>query len=250
MLRKFIPVAAALLSLAGAFSASAGVVFSTRGDGITQEDMDNFVIFISDVPILGATVEDGTFGGSAPFSVDTIRLGYYNDSAVPISIDALVTFYDTVSFNTSNTGSAVTTPIGSQYRLNFQAAPGKDGLGNFLTLNETGLMPLTGGALNFPDSTFGIKVEFVNANTNTHNNTVVPIFHNVPLTVGTSNELFFADWDGDGTVSGTDWGSWRDDGAGFPAANLYVELSVVPEPGTMALLAIGAAAVLQRRRGN
>ena len=250
MLRKFVPIAAALLSFAGALSASAGVVFSTRGSGINQSDMDNFVIFTSTDPILGATVEDGTFGGSGPFSVDTIRLGYYNDSAVPISIDALVTFYDTVNFSTSNTGSAVSSPIGSQYRLNFLAAPGKDGGGNFLTLNETGQMSLTGGALSFPDSTFGIKIEFVNANTNTHNNTVVPIFHNVPVTVGSSNELFFADWDGDGTASGTDWGNWRDDGAGFPAANLYVELSNVPEPGTLAMTAIGAAAVLRRRRGN
>src|SRR5689334_15558059 len=108
MLRKFVPVvAAALLSFAGALSASAAVNFSTRGNGITQSDMDNFVIFISDVPILGATVEDGTFAGSGPFSVDKIRLGYYNDSAAPISIDALVTFYDNVNFNTSNASSAV-----------------------------------------------------------------------------------------------------------------------------------------------
>jgi hypothetical protein len=253
-----VAIAVALLTFAALTPrTSADVLFSTRGSGpITDANH----IFVSDPAIPGATLEDANLVGIGPLSIGSVRLGYYNDSSAPVNLDALVTFFDTVDYNVAANAPIAASQIGSTYRINFTAEPGVI-LGFPYNWGETGLLSLPGGPLSLPDSSIGVMLRFVDANTNVTNATVLPTYHDVvtpPTMIGTSDDLFAADFNGDGLIVGEEVGTWfaPDDPDtpfydGLPPANLYIELnSTAPEPGSLAFLAISVAGMRRRRVGQ
>jgi hypothetical protein len=251
MHRKLVPIAAVVLALAGLTRiASADVLFSTRGNGPVT---DANHVFVADPPT-GPTLEDANLVG--PLSIGSVRLGYYNNTSSAVNVDALVTFYDVVDYNAAAAAPVASGQIGSTYRLNFTADPGVI-LGLPYNWNETGLLALTGGPLALPDSSIGVMLRFVDPNTNTTSASVVPTYHDVvspPTMIGTSNDLFAADFDSNGSIVGDEIATWfvaptAEDPLGLPPANLYIELnSTVPEPASLSLLALGGLVGLRRRR--
>jgi hypothetical protein len=102
-------------------------------------------------------------------------------------------------------------------------------------------------------------LQFVVAGTDIQMPGLYPLFHTVPVTVGSSTDPFAYDLNGDGIIQGLDAGANREvfslslNDLGqvvAPSANLYVELvgSQVPEPASLSLVALSGLAVLRRRR--
>jgi hypothetical protein len=227
-------LAAAMLAIGGANVASADVLWSNTGSGIEGID-----VFSSEIqsPLL----EDGIFAGDpGPYNVTGIRLGYDNTGDLPVSSDVLVSFWDTVNYNIIDSTPIASSQIGTTFRFNFLAQPGA---------GDTGLLNLPGGPLLFPDSDFGVMVNFVAPNTSTAMAGINHLFKDVPVSVGTSDNFFAYDWDFNGVVDGTEVFQWQS--GPFAHANLYMEIqgaAAVPEPGSAMLLAGAGLSLLRRRR--
>lgn len=202
-------------------------------------------------------LDDGTFAsgvvaGAPPFSIDGINVGFVNNTNLPQTFDVLVQFYDTVNYGVSNSSPVATTPLGQLFRIPVIAAPGglpaQDPPGNS---GETGLVPLSGTLPVIPDGNFGVTIEFVNTNTTTIDSNILPLFKNVPVTTGSSNNDFAADLNDDGNIVGSEILTFANaPNPGDPAANLYlaVDATAVPEPVAMPILLGGTAFAAMRRR--
>src|SRR5262245_20426721 len=220
-----VAAATGLLTLgAGADIASADVLFSNRGGGVEAVD-----VFSSQLE--APTLEDGVFAGAlGPQSITGINIGYDNTGVTPVSMDVLVSFWDTVNYDVLPATSPVASgKVGPTYRFSVVAAPGA---------NETGLMPLTGGPLLFPDNSFGVIVNFVAPSGNTPLAGINHLFKDIPLTIGSSDGLFAFDADLNGVIDGSEEFTWKD--GPFPDANMYLEIQgspvVIPEPASAMLV--------------
>ncbi len=231
MHRKLVHLAA-LVALGGGF-ASADTLFNNFGSGVTGPD-----IFSS--AIKAPLIEDGKFASPGAYNVTGINLGYDNTGDNPVNVDVLVSFWDSVNYAPSLLSSPLNGgQIGSTYRFSFSANPGAD---------ETGLLIIPGGPLSFPDSDWGVVVNFVNPGTSTPIDGINHLFRDVPVTIGTSDALFAYDYDGNSIIDGTETFTWEGDG--YPAGNMVfsIEGSAVPEPASAMLLSLGGLGLLRRRR--
>ncbi|HEY7090698.1 MAG TPA: hypothetical protein VH518_21555 [Tepidisphaeraceae bacterium] len=221
---------------AAADFASADVLFSNRGGGTEGTD-----VFSSQLN--APTLEDGVFAAPlGPQSITGINIGYDNTGVTPVSMDVLVSFWDTVNYDVvPATSSIVSGQVGPTYRFSVMAAPGA---------NETGLMSLTGGPLLFPDNSFGVVVNFVAPAGNTPLLAINHLFKDVPVATGSSDGLFAFDQDLSGVIDGNEVFTWQD--GPFPDANMYLEIQgsavPVPEPAAAGLAALAGASLLRRRR--
>jgi hypothetical protein len=256
MHRKFVPIAAVVFTLVGLTRmASADVLFSTRGTGI--DDLQNFS---STGDMHTAVLEDAVLaGGSGPFNLTGINIGYYNASNTSTTFDVSVSFWDNVDYTTNAPGTIMTGQIGTTKTFAGLVAPAGGAPGNFLTFGETGLLSIPGG-INVPDNTVGIIVTFLNPGTQVISQVVEPMFHGPLIDVGSSDHRFGEDnLDSNGFMIGLeppfqiesgdtlggDVNSW---GTGLFYANMYLELQGVPEPASLSLLALGGLVGLRRRR--
>jgi hypothetical protein len=250
-----LPVLPALIAFLLCHTAPADVVlFSTRG---TPADPNAADVFPGTVVTY---LEDGVFPEAGPHQVNNIILGYDNNTnGITRDAEALITFWDTVDYN--NQPTAMSSQIGSTYRLPFTATPSQNGSGAFQGFNEVSFT-LPGG-LTIPDGDFGITLRFVSPGTNTLLADLNPLFKNaaadigsagdaptnLAVTVGQSKQYGANDFDDNGVIHGgfgldgelVDW-SRETDGAPstLPYANMYFELdgTVVPEPTALGLLAV------------
>lgn len=226
-----------LASTALTTAAQADVLWSNVEDLSVTPDTFNY--FTSGFPLPGV-LEDGVIIGTGPYYLTGLNVGFVNDGMFPGSFDLLVQFYDTVNYALAN--SAVD-PIGSEMRFTV----------DYVVVNGgsamTGLLSLPN--LYLPDNTFGVSVRPVQTGTNTIATNIALLFRDAPVGVGSSSEFFVIDdMPTDGIYSGlTELATWRDDNAGFPAANLFatIEGTPVPEPASLGLLALGGLTLLSRR---
>lgn len=237
--KAFLSVALACL---GSSVASADVLFRNTGTGIT--DPLNPALFGGD--LFGAStahnvavVEDGTFAVSGgPFVITGIKVGYDNQLANPLPVDLLVQFYDTATYTGSGSLPIPSSPIGPQFRLPVVAVAGA---------GETGILPIAGVIV--PDNTFAVVTRLVDTATTNDNQNILFLYKDMPVDVGSSNPLFGADLDHNGTILRSETLTWE--GGGFPAANLYLEVDgVVPEPTSAALLSATALSMARWSRGR
>jgi hypothetical protein len=213
--------------------ASADVLFSNRGSGVVSADVFSSAI---NAPLL----EDGQFDSSGPLDVTGVNLGYDNTGNDPVDVDVLISFWDSVNYSPSLSNAVLNeNQIGTTYRFSFVANPGAD---------ETGLLAIPSGPLTFPDSDWGVIVNFVSPGTSIPMSGINHLFRDVPVTVGTSDRLFAYDYDGDDMIDSTETWTWEGDG--YPAGNLFfsVEGSSVPEPAATMLLTVTGLGLLRRRR--
>jgi hypothetical protein len=235
---KLATVALSVLGLSA--SVNAGVLWDNMFD-LNANPQPAPPPYFTSSSYLPAVLEDATLVGAGPYTLTGFDLGYVNNAASIGSFDLLVQFYDTVNYaaNPSNIN-----PIGGllRYTINYTVVNGE--------ADTTGLLSLP--SLLVPDGTLGVSVRAVQVGGNADATNITFLFKDIPLVVGSSNELFSID---DNTTNGVFEGSneiatWRDDNAGFPAANLFarIEGTLVPEPGTLALLGLGGLTLLRRRR--
>lgn len=241
MFRKLIPVAAAF-AIASGFSqvAEAAVLFSNRGSGniATEDGAGNIFSSANEAP----TLEDVNFVNPGAYNITGINVGYDNTGAVPVGLDMLVSFWDTVNYTAPVVNAS---QLGSTYRIPLLAGTGA---------NQTGFLALPGGPLSVPDSSIGVIISFVTTNTNTPISGIGHLFRNVPVTTGSSANEFSFDENLNGVLqgatspSGSEVFTWADDE--FPHANMWLEVQgeLVPEPGSLALIGLGGLALVRCRR--
>jgi hypothetical protein len=228
-------VAAVGMATAGVASvASADVLFSNRGTGPNSPDVFSSAI---NAPL----VEDGSFTGPGPFDVSAINIGYDNTGIDPLNVDVLVSFWDTIDYNVSPITNPVNTAqIGGTYRFSILANPGAD---------ETGWLTIPDGPLGFLDADWGVMVSFVQTGTDIASPDINHLFRDVPIGVGSSDELFGYDFDNNTIIAGDELFTWQGDG--FPPGNLYFEIQgsqAVPEPSAVFVAGMSALTLLRRRR--
>jgi hypothetical protein len=223
----------------GVQAACGDVLFRNTGTGFTDPH-----VFVGDLTSVSgkpnvAIVEDGTFGATGgPFAITSVNVGVYNalDNTAPV--DLLLQFYDTATYGTPASAPIPSNPIGPQFRVPLAVFAGADESGTVLTPGVV-----------IPDNNFAVVARLVTTATNSDDQNFNFLFKDIPLDVGSSNDLFGADLNSDGTITRDENLTWA--GGGFPAGNLYLQVdgAVVPEPGVMSLL-LGAAAILMSRRSK
>jgi hypothetical protein len=160
-----------------------------------------------------------------------------------------VIFWNTVNF-AATTGNAVFSNQAADFFLNGVATSATTA-GAYIT-GAIDLTSLSGGGVTLTSGTVGYQLKFWD---NTGGNRVASvnatsIFYGAAApTVGTSLDQYWRDANGDGTITGEES---RTFGGGTSLANFAVQLNAtpVPEPASMAVLGIGALALIRRRRSK
>ena len=174
---------------------------------------------------------------SGPATITAMNFGFRNTSTDPESVEAVVTFWD--SMNTAATGTTVVngTSLGS-----FRVAVG--GIAGSAT-GTTGLFNLA-TPISVPDTSFGVQIDFVFTGTDDASDVDALLSKDLP-TVGTTADRFWSD-DGDGVFRGNDAIIFN---PGNPTthANFYMRIDgVVPEPGSAGVAGVALVSLAAGRR--
>jgi hypothetical protein len=197
-------------------------------------------------------LDDCTFAGPGPISITAMDFAYWYRvdpfdppaNPLPEDVDALVTFWD--NMNTSATGSAVVNSgsLGSFRRHIGVIAPNATGTAGLFTLPS---------AINVPDTTVGVQINFVLTNTTTISDVVTRIATNLPTVGSTVDKYWNDDLSPGGSFQGQD-NVKPNPGTPGIHENMAIRLdgtgpSSTPEPSSAVVLLTGAA-VLAVRRGR
>lgn len=238
MNRKLAALALSILGVSA--SANADILWDNTFD-LTQNPQPTPPPYFTSSGYLPAVLEDATLVGPGPYTLTGFEVGYVNTAGSVGSFDLLVQFYDTVNYaaNPSNID-----PIGSllRYTINYTVVSGD--------AETTGTLSLP--SLLVPDGTLGFSIRAVEVGGNADKTNILFMYKDVPVYVGSSNELFSIDDNPTNGVfeGGNEIATWRDDNAGYPPGNVFARIEgvVVPEPASIAFLSLGALTLLRRRR--
>ena len=275
-------LALAVLSL-GAFvlsaaNASAGtIVISNNFDGVADPGETTFQLLTNDAPAGGSfdpatgVVEVGGADGG------TTATGFNNTALAPVAADATsitatfnISSVDNVLFSRSNgfflglaTGAGATDPTGAGLFNNTAASVGlrfNSGTSNTGALTATqvitegaaggatGLESLAGADLPaVADVEDGFTFTITLTSANTVDAFTTGLTTDINLTGGVLADPAFADFIADGVGVTL---SFQGGGAGFTIDSVEVDVkaNVIPEPASLALIGLGALAMVGRRR--
>lgn len=183
-------------------------------------------------------LDDCVLSGGGPVTIQAMHFGFENVDAVSERVDAIISFWDSVNVAATNTEIVNTVLLGTfRHPLGLVAGG---------SVQTTGLFNLP-SAIGVADGSLGVQVFIVQEGTETQANYVYPLMTigDAPV-VGSTSDAYWSDTDQDGTP----FLGWDKVGAGTPGAyaNLYLQLSDVPEPATLSLLAFCGLGMLARRR--
>ncbi|MEK6703909.1 MAG: PEP-CTERM sorting domain-containing protein [Planctomycetota bacterium] len=150
----------------------------------------------------------------------------------PASFDAQIYFFDTL------TGAA--SPVNTGLFGAFSVGFGSVANGSY----QSGLIDITSLSIFAPDDNLGVVFRFVQAGTNTLATNVTSLFAGGGATVGSSQDVYWRDADGNGQF---DSGDARFFNGAPNLANVYMQLEV-PAPASLALLGLGGIVAGRRRR--
>lgn len=173
--------------------------------------------------------------GTAPVTIRSMSFGYSNATSDAVDADAIITFWD--NMNTAASGSQVVNSVS----LGSMRVP----LG-LIAGDETAILEQFNldTPIALADNLLGVSIGFVEAGTNTPAEIVALLTPDAP-TVGTSNPLVWIDnFPQDGSFIGDESTAGSDDARVY----LLLDSAGVPEPGTVAMLGLGAAWGLGARR--
>ncbi len=211
--------------------AHAGIIYDSTVSSITAGS-----IFSSNV------LDDGRLvSGSGPVTFRAMNFAVQNVDSVAHTVDAVVTFWNTMSLGAGDDTVVNSGSLGSfQYPLG-EIAPD-------YAIHYTSLFNLP-SAITVPDSNWGVQIFIVNAGTTTESGTneVVPLLTYEAPTVGATSEAYWEDaYNPYGSFTGKE--QVGANGAA-PYVNLYLQLSdtVVPEPMTAAGMMLLTGHILMRR---
>lgn len=183
-----------------------------------------------------AALDDGSFtpgpGAGGNTTVIGANIGFVVVGTGNASFDLAVSFFDTLTPNAE--------PVNSGFLGGFIVGFTNIPPGGY----ETGMLDLTGlGGIYFPDDDWAVEYRFLVPGTQTLSNRGTALFAGGPVAVGSSQDVYWRDVDGNGLYRDPD--EARFFGGPPNEANFYLQLEVIPEPAAFALLAVG---LLLRRR--
>lgn len=231
-LKALLPIAAlaALASPASAllYSNTAGTLFWYGGDRTH-------------------VLDDVNLDGSGPQNISSITVGIVVDAATGTAapFDLHVLIWDDLDFAAGATDpvpSNLTAHIVSGAWSGLTGSEDEPGL-YALTLDLTGF-----GGIDVDDPNLGVELRFNLTGTEVASPDVTELFAGGGPTVGTSEDIY---WSDDNPMDGVITGGEGYFFGGEPLlSNFYLEMdsAPVPEPASMAILGMGALALLRRRR--
>lgn len=202
----------------------------------------------------GHVADDFQFGGQSSsynpaVTISQLELGYDNISNAPASFDMAVNFYQDMDITSSTGTASIFSGYEKSYLFHFVNEPTGDSTTQLINLADFGGVVNLPAVSDFSRDNHGIEVLFYNTGTTTLSTKVKPLFlgDNDP-SVGYSYDTYARS---NSTAALTP--ANRNDFGGSPfMANFYMQLTgsvqAVPEPSSVAALAVGALALLRRRK--
>lgn len=228
----------ALCLVAAAAAVNAATLYNNTGDTglFTSGLRPNWVVDDFDLDPTGANL---------PYQITHVELGISVNAAT--NLDMLVEFYQDINFAAGAADNVFPAGPVASYLVSFGALAA----GTY----TTGLMELPDGGFFMPSITdyasmnHAVSIKYLIGGTSNPNPTTTALFKgDVPPSVGGSEDVYWRDADANGTITGSDARFF----GGAPAiANIYMRLdghAPVPEPASMAVLGMGALALLRRRK--
>jgi hypothetical protein len=258
-MRNGILWAAAMVPFFVVSAASATVIYDNTGSGLTDSSLR--AALDTGMLLDDATAATGVIPGGAPYQINQVNIGYYNQIDAPETFDILVQFYDNVNYNAASGQPVATTPIGSLFRIPGVTVTAYDGGDDTTGEGETGLISLTGTLPITTTGSFGIEYEFVTPGGNLgvadKDINVLPLVMLGSPALGSSNLGYAYDYGGTGSlvgdaVTGDVFTTFQDPTTmDYVHGNFYLAVgaSAVPEPASLSLVA-GSLMLLSRRRAR
>ena len=234
-MRKLLLLGAAVLPI---------IATASKASAVLAYDNTGFANALFTSGIASIFFDDATLVTPTNSYINQFDIGYQNMSANTSNFDLLVQFYNNVNYGAAYQAPVGTNPIGSLIDITGLSVAGSN-------IDETGLRTLTGSLPVENSGTVGFEFEFVKPGTTAFSEAnidsdLTPIFRDPPATIGSSNNDFAYDKLNQNNIVGDaangDVYTFADPG------NVYASIGAVPEPGSMTLLGIGAAALLGRRK--